>query len=92
MAGIIYPKQALKWDKHRKQIRLPLGNGLKKEFGTDAIYINLPRELYRTANNQYINTDTNTSANILRKVSITLGLCLDGVSTGSLTTHVRLRL
>lgn len=50
------------------------------------------RGLYRTANNRYINADANASANILKKVSTTLGLCLDGVCRGSLTTPLRVYL
>jgi len=47
------------------------------------------RGLYRTANNQYINADCNGAGNIIRKVAATLGLCLEGVSSGAL---VRLEL
>jgi putative transposase len=50
------------------------------------------RGLYRTANNQYINADCNGAANILRKVSTTLGLSLGGVSSGALITPLRVRL
>ena len=50
------------------------------------------RGLYRTANNQYINADCNGSGNILRKVATTLGLCLEGVSSGALMTPLRFRL
>ena len=50
------------------------------------------RGLYRTANNQYINADCNGSGNILRKVAATLGLCLEGVSSGALMTPLRFRL
>ncbi|MBE9146399.1 IS200/IS605 family accessory protein TnpB-related protein, partial [Planktothrix mougeotii] len=49
------------------------------------------RGLYRTALNQYINADCNAAANIIRKVSATLGLNLDGVSRGALTTPLRIR-
>jgi IS605 OrfB family transposase len=51
------------------------------------------RGLYRTGDkNWYINADCNGAANILRKVSITLSINLNGVSRGSLTTPIRLRL
>jgi transposase len=49
------------------------------------------RGLYRTANNQYINADANAAANILRKVSMTLGFDLSGVSRGALTHPTRIR-
>ena len=45
--------------------------------------------LYRSANGSLINADCNGAANILRKVAATLGLCLEGVSSGALTTPVR---
>lgn len=48
------------------------------------------RGLYRTANNWYINADANSAANIIRKVSATLGFDLSGVSRGSLTTPCRI--
>jgi putative transposase len=50
------------------------------------------RGLYRTANNQYINSDCNGAANIIRKVSTTLGICFKGVSRGALKTPMRVRL
>ena len=49
------------------------------------------RGLYRTANNEYLNSDCNGAANILRKVSTTLGVCLKGVSRGALKTPLRVR-
>jgi IS605 OrfB family transposase len=49
------------------------------------------RGLYRSANNQYINADANGAANILRKVSMTLGFDLSGVSRGALTHPTRIR-
>ena len=45
--------------------------------------------LYRSANGSLINADCNGAANILRKVATTLRLCLEGVSSGALTTPVR---
>lgn len=50
------------------------------------------RGLFRTAFNQYINADCNGAANIIRKVSTTLGLNLNEVSSGALTTPLRLRI
>jgi putative transposase len=50
------------------------------------------RGLYRTAQNRYINADCNGAANIIRKVATTLGLCLEGVGRGALTTPLRFRL
>jgi putative transposase len=47
------------------------------------------RGLYRTAQNWYINADCNGAANILRKVSMTLGLDLSRVSRGALTRPTR---
>ncbi len=45
--------------------------------------------LYRPANGSLINADCNAAANILRKVAATLELSLKGVSSGALTTPVR---
>lgn len=51
------------------------------------------RGLFRTALNWYINADCNNgAANILRKVSMTLGLDLSGVSRGALTRPQRIKL
>jgi putative transposase len=50
------------------------------------------RGLYRTANNQYLNCDCQGAANIIRKVSTTLGICLQGVSSGALKTPLRVLL
>jgi putative transposase len=50
------------------------------------------RGLYRTANNQYLNCDCQGAANIIRKVSTTLGICLQGVSSGALKTPLRVPL
>jgi IS605 OrfB family transposase len=50
------------------------------------------RGLFRTANNWYINADANGAANIISKVAATLGLNLNGVSRGALTTPLRVRL
>jgi len=50
------------------------------------------RGLYRTALNWYINSDSNGSANILRKVSMMLGLDLSKVSRAALTQPQRFRL
>lgn len=50
------------------------------------------RGLYRTATNRYINADAQAAANIIRKVSGTLGLSLKGLSSGVLTAPLRVRL
>lgn len=52
----------------------------------------IKRGLYRTLHKWLVNADCNGSANILRKVAITLGLDLSGISRGALTTPVRIRL
>lgn len=49
------------------------------------------RGLYRTGEGYPINADSNGAANMLRKVATTLGLCLEGVSRGALTTPLRVR-
>ncbi|ODG97817.1 transposase [Nostoc sp. KVJ20] len=50
----------------------------------------IKRGLFRTAMNWYINADCNGAANIIRKVSTTLGLDLSGVSRGALTHPTRI--
>lgn len=52
----------------------------------------LKRGLYRSSNGTKINADCNGSGNIIRKVAATLGLNLDGVSSGALKTPMRVRL
>jgi putative transposase len=52
----------------------------------------MQRGLYRSANGIKINADCNGAANILRKVAVTLGLCLKGISSGALTTPLRVRI
>jgi IS605 OrfB family transposase len=47
------------------------------------------RGLFRTAQKFFVNADCNGAANILRKVAATLGLNLEGVSRGALTTPLR---
>ncbi len=64
----------------------------EKPDGWKASGKRVKRGLYRTAHNLYINADCNGSANIIRKVSITLGINLGGVSRGALTTPLRVRL
>lgn len=49
------------------------------------------RGLYRTAQNQYINSDANGAANIIRKVSTTLNFDLSLVSRGVLTRPQKLK-
>lgn len=50
------------------------------------------RGLFRTANNWYINADSNAAANITRKVATTLGLDLSRVGRGVLTRPQRIKL
>jgi putative transposase len=50
------------------------------------------RGLYRTANNWYVNADAQSAGNIIRKVSMTLGLDLSGVSRAILTSPHRIKL
>lgn len=50
------------------------------------------RGLYRTANNWYVNCDAQAAANVIRKVSTTLGLDLSGVSRAYLTAPHRIKL
>jgi putative transposase len=50
------------------------------------------RGLYRSADGVKINADCNGAANILRKVAVTLGLCLEGISSGALITPLRVRI
>jgi putative transposase len=50
------------------------------------------RGLYRSADGTKINADCNGAANIIRKVAVTLGLCLEGISSGALTTPLRVRI
>lgn len=50
------------------------------------------RGLYRTANNWYVNCDAQAAANIIRKVSTTLGLDLSGVCRALLTAPHRIKL
>jgi IS605 OrfB family transposase len=69
--------------------KLPVfGDEISRE-GWTASGKRMKRGLYRTKNNLYINADCNGAANIIRKVSTTLGLGLEGVSRGSLTTPLR---
>jgi putative transposase len=50
------------------------------------------RGLYRTADGSRINADCNGAANIIRKVSVKLGLDLSGISRGALIAPLRIRL
>lgn len=52
----------------------------------------IKRGLYRTSNNFYINADANASANIISKVSRTLGLNLDRLCRGALSHPTRINL
>lgn len=50
------------------------------------------RGLYRSSNGTKINADCNGASNIIRKVAATLGINLDGVSSGALITPLRLKI
>ncbi len=52
----------------------------------------ITRGLFRTAKNYLVNADLNGCANILNKVAGTLGIDLDGLGKGHLTTPVRWRI
>jgi putative transposase len=71
---------------------LPTFGEQNKPEGWKASGKRVKRGLYRTANNQYLNCDCQGAANILRKVSTTLGICLQGVSSGALKTPLRVPL
>jgi len=49
------------------------------------------RGLYRSAKGLLINADCNGAANIIRKVAVTLGLDLSGISRGALKTPARIQ-
>jgi putative transposase len=70
----------------------PLPKFGEKPEGWQASGKRTKRGLYRTANNWYINADCNGAANIIRKVSITLGFDLSRVSRGVLTRPQRCKL
>lgn len=72
---------------------LPTYNGEKpKDQDFKFLGKRVHRGWFRTAENWYVNADANGAANILKKVSTTLGLNLSGVSRGSLTTPHRFKL
>ncbi|WP_457410460.1 zinc ribbon domain-containing protein [Thermostichus sp. OS-CIW-20] len=50
------------------------------------------RGLYQTAKGWLVNAEANAAANLLKKVSRTLGLCLQELSRGALTTPLRVLL
>lgn len=52
----------------------------------------IKRGLFRSADGSLINADCNGASNILRKVAVTLGLDLSGISRGVLTTPLKLNL
>ena len=64
----------------------------EKPIGWKASGSRVKRGLYRSADGTKLNADLNGSANILAKVSTTLGLNLSGVSRSALTTPIRIRL
>jgi len=47
------------------------------------------RGLYQTAKGWLVNAEANAAANLLKKVSRTLGLCLQELSRGALTKPLR---
>ena len=63
----------------------------EKPIGWKSSGKRVKRGLFRTAQNQYVNADANGSANILRKVATTLGICLKEVGRGALITPLRIR-
>ena len=71
---------------------LPMFSEQNKPEGWKPSGKRVKRGLYRTANNQYLNCDCNGAANIIRKVSTTLGICLKGVSSGALKTPLRVKI
>ena len=69
-----------------------LPNYGEKPDGWQASGKRVKRGLYRTAKGWLVNADANASANLLRKVSRTLGLCLKELCRGGLLTPLRVRL
>ena len=66
-----------------------LPNVGEKPNGWQASGKRVKRGLYQTAKGWLVNGDANAGANLLGKVSRTLGLCLKGLSRGALTTPLR---
>jgi len=66
-----------------------LPNVGEKPDGWQASGKRVKRGLYQTAKGWLVNADANAGANLLGKVSRTLGLCLKGLSRGALTTPLR---
>ncbi|MFS8878473.1 RNA-guided endonuclease InsQ/TnpB family protein [Synechococcus sp. H55.10] len=69
-----------------------LPNYGEKPDGWQASGKRVKRGLYQTATGWLVNADANAAANLLKKVSRTLGLCLKELSRGVLTTPLRVRL
>ena len=63
----------------------------EKPVGWKASGKRVNRGLYRTSQGIEINADCNGSANILRKVSVKLGLVLSRISSGDLKAPLKLR-
>ena len=66
-----------------------LPNVGEKPDGWQASGKRVKRGLYQTAKGWLVNADANAGANLLGKVSRTLGLCLKGLSRGALTTPLQ---
>jgi len=64
----------------------------EKPEGWHASGTRVRRGLYKTSKGYLVNADCNGAANILRKVAITLGLDLSGISRGVLSTPTKVRL
>ncbi len=64
----------------------------EKPEGWKASGKRVKRGLYRTAQNWYINADANGAANCIAKVAATLGIDLNEVSRGVLTSPLRVRI
>ena len=69
-----------------------LPNYGEKPDGWQASGKRVKRGLYQTAKGWLVNADANAGANLLRKVSRTLGLCLKELSRGVLTAPLRVPL
>ena len=69
-----------------------LPNYGEKPDGWQASGKRVQRGLYQTSIGWLVNADANAAANLLRKVSRTLGLCLKELCRGGLLTPLRVRL
>ncbi|MDF0555025.1 transposase [Kamptonema sp. UHCC 0994] len=69
----------------------PVGEATLKELGWEPSGKRVKRGLYHTSEGVEINADCNGAANILRKVSVKLGLVLSGISRGELKAPLKFR-